>query len=332
MSVELSVIIPAYNSEGLIGVCLESVFSGLGVHDEIIVVDDGSTDGTYTECRSYVDERLTIVRQENKGASSARNAGIERAHGRYLMFVDADDLLANGWRDVIGGLSEETEDMIVYMKQAASACYGRVQLVRSVAGVGGLTELKWLTSPCSRVYRRDFIAKNGILFNTQIINGEDAIFNLSVITQSNRIRFRQESFYKYRIHSASSTHRFNPLFFDSNETYLELVELLTTSAGIDKRIANEIVDVSFARSVAIAIARIAQLESEAEAKGAIKQMYYSKPFVSRLRNMGSVYELSTKERVVFQLTRDGKASLAVKVVRMLRGLRAKESGDLWIEI
>lgn len=332
VSIELSVIIPAYNCESFISACFKSIFSGLEMCDEVIVVDDGSTDGTYAACQSFVDERLTIVRQENGGASSARNAGIARAHGRYLMFVDADDLLVDGWREVLGGLSKENEDMIVYTGMATSARYGRDQLVKSVTDVGGLAELKWLTSPCSRVYRRDFIVENGILFNTQIINGEDALFNLSVILLTDRILFKPQSFYRYRIHNASSTHGFDSRFFDSNEIYLELVERLTTTAGIDESIVNEIVDVSFARSVVIAVARIALLESESEIKDAITLMYASEPFVTRLRCACNTSRLSPKERVVFQLATVGRAGLGVQAARMLRRLRAKETEELWIEI
>lgn len=91
--VTVSVITPVYNAEAYLGETIRSVL-GQSLSDfEWIVVDDGSTDGTSRLLSSLIDPRVRIVRQENGGVSAARNAGLDRARGRYVTFVDADDVL-----------------------------------------------------------------------------------------------------------------------------------------------------------------------------------------------------------------------------------------------
>lgn len=94
---DLSIIVPAYNVERFIGLCLESILGQeTQVDFEVIVVNDGSTDGTGDVIAKYArkDNRIRVISQRNKGLSGARNTGIDQARGKALMFVDSDDLIA----------------------------------------------------------------------------------------------------------------------------------------------------------------------------------------------------------------------------------------------
>jgi glycosyltransferase involved in cell wall biosynthesis len=88
----VSVIIPAYNAAKTIGKTLDSVFAQTYVQIEIIVIDDGSTDETASILSTYKD-KVKVVKIENKGVSHARNLGLSKANGKYIQFLDADDLL-----------------------------------------------------------------------------------------------------------------------------------------------------------------------------------------------------------------------------------------------
>ena len=92
-SPKISVIIPAYNVERYIKQCVETVLYNSFKDFEIIVVNDGSTDGTYTILKKLVteDERIRVFTTSNKGLSAARNFGIRQARGEYFTFVDGDD-------------------------------------------------------------------------------------------------------------------------------------------------------------------------------------------------------------------------------------------------
>ena len=89
----VSVIIPVYNIESYIEECIESVLAQTWQDYELILVDDGSTDGSGTILDRYGerDKRITVIHKENGGLSSARNAGLDAAIGKYIYFLDGDD-------------------------------------------------------------------------------------------------------------------------------------------------------------------------------------------------------------------------------------------------
>ena len=112
---EVSVIVPFYNVEEYLAECLDSILSQ-GFRDyEVLLVDDGSPDGSRAIAEEYAakDGRLRVVTRENGGLGAARNTGIREAKGRYLTFVDSDDMLAPGALDVLVHSARETGSEIV---------------------------------------------------------------------------------------------------------------------------------------------------------------------------------------------------------------------------
>lgn len=87
----ISVVVPLYNKEKQIAHTLQSVFNQTFQDFEIVIVDDGSTDGSVAEVEKYSDSRIRLVHQQNAGVSAARNRGIEEAKGELIAFLDADD-------------------------------------------------------------------------------------------------------------------------------------------------------------------------------------------------------------------------------------------------
>lgn len=94
MSPLVSILIPAYNSERWIAQTIRSALAQTWPHKEIIIVDDGSTDGTLTIARQFASKELTVLTQENAGASTARNKAFSLCQGDYIQWLDADDLLS----------------------------------------------------------------------------------------------------------------------------------------------------------------------------------------------------------------------------------------------
>lgn len=105
---KLSIVIPVYNVEDHVGQTLESVFATDATDFEVIVVNDGTKDGSMDVVRRYADRpNLTIIEQENQGLSAARNRGLDAARGDNVWFVDSDDFLVeNGVGKVLGLLAE----------------------------------------------------------------------------------------------------------------------------------------------------------------------------------------------------------------------------------
>lgn len=93
MEQKLSIIIPLYNSENYFGQCIDSLLA-LQLNKEIIVIDDGSTDKSYSMALEYANKgKIRLLHQENKGVSEARNLGLENITGDIVAFVDSDDYI-----------------------------------------------------------------------------------------------------------------------------------------------------------------------------------------------------------------------------------------------
>lgn len=92
----VSVIVPVYNVEKYLPCCLDSIIGQSYPNLEIILINDGSTDGSWEVCRQYADNdlRIRIFTQENQGQSAARNVGLDNAEGQYIVFVDSDDYIS----------------------------------------------------------------------------------------------------------------------------------------------------------------------------------------------------------------------------------------------
>lgn len=106
----ISVIVPVYNVEAYLPECMESILNQDYDHLEIILIDDGSTDGSGGICDSYAekDNRVKVIHQKNAGAAAAKNAGLRVASGEYLAFADSDDYLEPGAYSYMLGLLTES--------------------------------------------------------------------------------------------------------------------------------------------------------------------------------------------------------------------------------
>lgn len=114
--VSISYIIPTYNSLSLLKRCLQSLESQLDINDKIIIVDDGSTDGTYEYLKEKIllNSNIVVLRQENSGSGPARNNGLENCHTTYVWFIDADDFLFEGASKIIKKTLMENSYDILY--------------------------------------------------------------------------------------------------------------------------------------------------------------------------------------------------------------------------
>lgn len=111
----LSIIVPAYNVERYISSCIESILNQPFQDFEIIIVNDGSTDGTLHICETLAasDSRIIVIDQENGGLGNARNRALDIARGKYISFIDSDDAISNDFYENISILEkDETIDFV----------------------------------------------------------------------------------------------------------------------------------------------------------------------------------------------------------------------------
>lgn len=207
----VSVVIPVWNGEKVIETCLNSVTCQSLRDMEIIVVDDGSTDGTERVLRRLAerDSRIRIIRQPNAGVSAARNAGIAACTGEYIRFVDADDTLPSGsMAHLVERMRETDSDLVLaaYNEIVGPARRERC-LVKSEEAMGVDDMLPSLNRYANsffygvlwnKLFRRDIIQGKGVRFIGGLNWGEDFAFVCAYLAHARRVTYSTRTVYDYR--------------------------------------------------------------------------------------------------------------------------------------
>lgn len=198
----ISVVVPAWSVQGYLGECLASVLDQQSVDAEVIGVDDASPDhsGAVLDERAAADPRLTVVHlSANGGPGAARNAGLERASGEYVWFVDGDDRIVPGALAAIEArLREEKPDVLVV--GAARERWNRSVSGRRTpaAGLAGAEALAREVPPLGAlVVRRRFLAESGIRFQPGWYS--DVAFGYSVLAEAGSVATFEPACYISRL-------------------------------------------------------------------------------------------------------------------------------------
>lgn len=217
---KFSVIIPVYNVELYLTQCVDSVLSQSYNDIEILLVDDGSTDASAYICDEYEKQHsdIVVIRKSNGGLSSARNAGIRRATGDYIMFLDSDDFWCH---DKV--LSDITE---IAQKYPDLICFGYREYVdgKGDNGIGidfsnftvqgkeknevlraMLINGSYISSACCKAVKLDVIRQNDLYFK-EGITSEDIDWSARLLKCINSVAVYPESVYCYRQREESIVH------------------------------------------------------------------------------------------------------------------------------
>lgn len=232
-TIRISVIIPVFNAEKYLSECLDSVLEYKGENLEVILINDGSTDTSDLVCKKYSkkDHRIKYFDKSNSGVSATRNLGIKKANGDYVMFVDSDDILMSGWYKGVFGEAIYNDDFIIFSKRI-NRDIDKTEIVSEILGVRN--RVSGLSSPCSKIYRREFLLENNIFFKKDIINGEDMLFNIEVVLRAKSTSVVNFDYYDYRQVLGSSTKRYEENFIVSDLAFhRELDSLLGDNGEYD---------------------------------------------------------------------------------------------------
>lgn len=241
--VNVSVIVPVYNVEAYLCQCLDSLVGQSMSGIEIILINDGSTDGSMNILQKYKNryDNIVILDQPNQGQSAARNNGLKHATGKYITFVDSDDFVD---RDMLGKLFDAAErndcplvisDSVLYWPDRTSAfnSLGKVKdgFVYDADGLyrillGGLLQ----TVVWGRLYRRDIWERNSLSFPVGQIY-EDILLTFQIVRCYGMGLFIKEPLYKYRMREGSSVATTSPE---------KIQNLLGAIADVNKFVAAEL--------------------------------------------------------------------------------------------
>jgi len=209
----LSIIIPVYNSESYLRACLDSVVSQSIKDWELILVEDGSTDGSGVICDEYSsrDERIHVFHKNNGGVSSARNLGLDKATGEWIAFVDADDWIEPNYVETLSSLDNDADivffpmsfryvsrEMMTKVPKAKYAL-GREEVESVICDLkyGVVGDLfGWAVV---KFFKRSIIEEYHIRFDENIQLREDEMFTMDYCRYINSITVLDKVLYNYRV-------------------------------------------------------------------------------------------------------------------------------------
>ena len=213
----ISIIVPIYNAERYLYRCFDSILHQKFVDFELLLINDGSKDNSSAICYEYAkcDNRIHVFHKENGGVSSARNWGLDKAIGEYIMFVDSDDYMLPGMLEVmLSTLESKKADLVVcgttetgggYWRPIADVDYSINQLKENFVS---LLHTELLSPPWNKIYKKEIIGSNR--FCEDISFGEDLLFNIQYLEKCENISFIKESpFYHEKENENSLVVKFN---------------------------------------------------------------------------------------------------------------------------
>lgn len=234
--VKISIVVAIYNVKQYLDKCIESIVNQNYRNIQIILVNDGSTDGSDEICKKYLDDkRVTFVNKTNNGLSSTRNEGLKHVKGEYFFFVDGDDYIEpNACENIIRIIDEQRLDMIAFefhegekaVSQKHQICQG-IDYYKISAKRGTLA-----FSAVLYVYRTEFWKNNLFLFKESILH-EDLQLIPQVILNAESVLRADFGYYNYVKRSDSITRSIKNIEIRKKSIDEIMMEWLNTSQSIN---------------------------------------------------------------------------------------------------
>lgn len=217
---KVSIIVPIYNVEKYLKKCLDSIKDQTYKNFEVLMINDGSLDGSREICKSYLsDKRFKLIDQKNEGLSGARNTGLDNAKGDCILFVDSDDWIdRNCLEECVKEMDLNKSEVILfpYIKEnKTSSIIVKLfseekrftenesnQIVwRRLFGLVGKElknplKLENLNTAWGKLYKKNVITKKFI--DTKLIGTEDCLFNIYNLKNINKVSYIEKTYYHYR--------------------------------------------------------------------------------------------------------------------------------------
>lgn len=207
ISKDLSIIVPAYNSEKTIEQCINSVITQETKYDyELIVINDGSTDRTKEIVEKFNDEKIVLINQENRGFSGARNRGIDECVGKYIMFLDSDDyLIGNCIESMMNNITETNASItqasyaFVYEGNSKKEIILPAQVIDNTEKMVSHPGFPW-----AKIYKRELFEQVRFPLDVWF---EDTIVCMLLFRMSQKVSVMSEVVYGYYINPEGITNR-----------------------------------------------------------------------------------------------------------------------------
>ena len=249
---QASIIVPVYNVENYIERCLNSLVNQTFKDIEIITINDGSTDKSLELLNKYAKEdiRISVIDLGDEGVSYCRNLGIEKANGKYIMFVDSDDWIDSSMVEVMYKKAEENKlDLVMcsYIREFKDHSKEKIfnlpqeiiykdnevknELLRKLVGpikeeLSNPEMLDALGTVWGKLYRADILKENKIKFVDlkEIGSAEDTLFNIFTFNYLKKLMFLNKPMYHYwRDNLKSVTSQYNPKLKEQRKVFFKYI-------------------------------------------------------------------------------------------------------------
>lgn len=251
----ISIIVPIYNMEKLMRRCIDSLLAQTFTDYELLLIDDGSTDGSWAICQEYAgrDSRVKAYHKANGGLSDARNYGLARAQGTYTIFADPDDWVSPEGLDRLYAQAEETQADLTMCDLYREDAYSRhyvCQRPRSLQAAEVLKELfgniqgyTW-----NKLIRRDVYTRFGICYPKGIYGCEDQYTMATILLHDVKIAYVPVAFYHYMYNSASLTRHYDERTYEMDRQVAEMFRTLLQGHAVQGVAVGSKEDAVFSRA------------------------------------------------------------------------------------
>jgi len=242
---KFSIIMPTYNCERYVAEAVNSVFEQTYKDYELIIVDDGSQDGTFAICEDLSKDKdhVHLFAAEHGGVSKARNFGLTKASGEYVLFIDCDDTWEEDLLASVAGLLGEKSDLILFgMGRDYYLSDDTFQYSETDLGNSGeieslppnydpdcLISSYNIAFPCNKVYKRAIIEENSVTFCEKCVYLEDLKFNFDYLQYTYAVKVLHRDLYHYRLFTDKKQmfkRKFSEQFVNADELYYSTVTFL----------------------------------------------------------------------------------------------------------
>lgn len=240
----VSIIMPIYNMEAYLDECIKSIIGQTYSNWELILLDDGSNDGSVEVCNKWAkkDERIRLFQNTNHGVSYTRNLGLSLAKGRFVLFIDSDDIVLSNYIQRLVELNDQYNTDLTMVSYFSFAEDGEVNELscnlkdtKQVVLESDIETAFFSVSQgtiCSKLYRLDLIRENGISFDEKIFVSEDLLFNSMYADCCKNAIFENSKLYGYRQRVSSAVHNSKSIkWFSCLDAYSVLFDRYKNSAA-----------------------------------------------------------------------------------------------------
>ena len=202
---QISIIVPVYKVEQYLHKCLDSILAQTFTDWECILIDDGSPDNSGVICDEYAqqDRRFRVIHQENKGSAGARNTGLGKAQGKYLICVDSDDWVEPDYLECLYNEAERTGADIVlcnllHQYKQKTVVVKNVVSEKKSENLCNLLEGKIYGYLFCKFIRLSLLKEHGIKFNEGLNMWEDMLFSAKIFVVAKKFSYVNKALYHYR--------------------------------------------------------------------------------------------------------------------------------------